>query len=188
MRKKWIYILGFLIIIILTLLIVFIMGVSQYNRIIILNKNTKDAWKDVDIQLKRRNDLIPDFINKTKGYLKHEKEIFAYITEARSRFENTTEIEEKIRAAQELDNFFGRLLFAMEYYLSLKKDLALSQLINELITIENRITLEMHRYNELVELYNTTIQRFPGAILASSFNFKRGIYYKNQKTAGWVQH
>ncbi len=183
MKKTYLWILAFIGIIILTILTTILLATSQYNRMVTLKESIDGAWAQVDNQLQRRNDLIPNLVNSTKGYLEHEKEIFTHIADARAKLAGATEIPEKIRAAQQLDNALGRLLVIIENYPNLKGDMTVARLMDELSGTENRIAVERRRYNEIVKLFNMTIQRFPGVIFASIFGFQKGAYYEIEETA-----
>lgn len=186
MKKTWIWLLGALGAIILIFLIIVGIVTSQYNKMVTLREGIDGAWAQVDNQLQRRNDLIPNLVNSTKGYLKHEREIFTHIADARAKLAGARDIPEKIEAARRMDTVLGRLLVIIENYPDLKADRTVARLMDELSGTENRIAVERRRYNETVRVYNTTIQRFPTAILASMFGFQKGTYYEIEDSARQV--
>ncbi|MEW6382278.1 MAG: LemA family protein [bacterium] len=153
-------------------------GVSHYNKLVTLRENIDGAWAQVDNQLKRRNDLIPNLVNTVKGYAAHEKEIFIKIAEARAKLAGAQTIPEKIQGAQEMGSALGRLLVIVERYPELKANESFNRLMDELAGTENRLAVERMRYNDVVKEYNTTIGRFPDRIFAGLFGFEKGVYYQ----------
>ncbi len=152
--------------------------ISYYNKIIRLEEGAKQAWAQVDNQLKRRNDLIPNLVNTVKGYATHEKELFDNIAQARAKLGGARAIPEKIEAARAMEGALSRLLAIVENYPNLKADASFNRLMDELAGTENRIAVERRRYNMAVENFNTTIRVFPGRVYASFFGFKEGVYYQ----------
>ena len=183
MKKTWIWVLGILGAIILFFLIIVGIVASQYNKMVTLQESIDGVWAQVDNQLQRRNDLIPNLVNSAKGYKKHEKEIFTYVADARAKLAGAQNIPEKIEAARRMDTVLGRLFAIMENYPLLKSDATVTRLMDELAGTENRIAVERRRYNETVKLYNTTILRFPARIFASIFGFEKGTYYEIEEAA-----
>lgn len=153
-------------------------GISQYNGFVTMHENIDGAWAQVDNQLKRRNDLIPNLVNTVKGYATHEKEIFIQIAEARSKLAGARTPSDKIAAAQEMDGTLGRLLVVVEQYPNLKANESFNKLMDELAGTENRLATERMRYNERVKIFNTDRQRFPGSIIAGFFHFEESRYYE----------
>ncbi|MGA1865678.1 MAG: LemA family protein [bacterium] len=183
MKKAWFWVLGILGAIILFLLIIVVMVVGQYNKMVTMRENIDGAWAQVDNQLQRRNDLIPNLSRSVKGYMEHEKEIFTNIANARAKLAGAQSIPDKIEAARQMDTVLGRLLVIMENYPVLKADATVARLMDELAGTENRIAVERRRYNETVKSYNTTILRFPARIFASVFGFEKGTYYEIEEAA-----
>lgn len=151
---------------------------GNYNKIVTLKENIEARWAQVENQLKRRNDLIPNLVNTVKGYAKHEKEIFTGIAEARSKLAGAGTIPEKIKASNELGGFLSRLLMVIERYPDLKANQNFSQLMHELSGTENRISVERMRYNDAVRDFNMMIKRFPGRVFASLFGFTQATYFE----------
>ncbi len=153
-------------------------GVSNYNKLVTMRENIDGAWAQVDNQLKRRNDLIPNLVNTVKGYAAHEKEIFIQIAEARAKLAGAQTIPEKIEGAQAVGSALNRLLVILENYPDLKANESFNRLMDELAGTENRLAVERMRYNDTVKSYNTEIVRFPGRIFAGLFGFEKGTYYQ----------
>jgi LemA protein len=152
--------------------------VSYYNRFISQWEAIEAAWAQVENQLKRRNDLIPNLVSTVKGYMEHEKEVFTHISDARAKLAGATTIPEKIRAYQGLGSALARLLVIVERYPILKANESFNRLMDELSGTENRIAVERMRYNEKVKRYNMSIKRFPGALFASLFNREPATYFE----------
>ena len=158
--------------------------VGSYNRFVTLNESIKGAWAQVDNQLERRNDLIPNLVSTVKGYAAHEKEIFENVASARALLSGARSVGEKIKASQEMDGALSRLLAIAENYPQLKANENFIRLQDELAGTENRIAVERMRYNEIVLAYNVAIKTFPGNILASIFRFsEKDVYFKPEEKA-----
>ncbi|MFI5303647.1 MAG: LemA family protein [Nitrospiria bacterium] len=156
---------------------------STYNRLVQMNEATKSSWAQVDNQLQRRYDLIPNLVNTVKGYAAHEKEILEAVANARARIGQAQTPDQKIGANQELTTALSRLLVVVENYPNLKADQTFQRLMDELAGTENRIAVERKRYNDNVQTYNQEIKMFPASLIASIFNFKEAPYYKIQEEA-----
>lgn len=166
---------------IVCLVVVALLGgctLGYYNLLVTSQENISAQWAQIDNQLKRRSDLIPNLVNAVKGFMKHEREIFSYVADARSRLAGAANIQEKISAAKELDGALGRLLMVMENYPALKSNETVNRLMDELAGTENRLSTERMRYNQVVRKYNTSIKRIPGSIFANMFNFGEAVYYE----------
>lgn len=158
--------------------------VGMYNRFVTLGESITGAWSEVENQLQRRNDLIPNLVSTVKGYAKHEKEIFENIANARAKLAGSQTISEKIKASQEMDSALSRLLVIVENYPNLKANENFIRLQDELAGTENRIAVARQRYNNVVLEYNIMIQRFPGNMVASFTGFqKKDVYYKAEPAA-----
>ena len=159
------------IIIILALLILFIIGF--YNSIIVLKNRVKNAWAQIDVQLKRRSDLIPNLVNSVKGYMKHEKGVLTDITKARTSIMNAKSVGEKAKASGQLTNAFKSIFAVAENYPNLKANENFMMLQEELSGTENKIAYSRQFYNDSVMQFNIKIQKFPYNIFAGMFNFKK---------------
>lgn len=176
MRKGWI-IGGALLL--LVLLGVLALG-GQYNTLVQKETAVDAQWAQVQNQLQRRADLIPNLVNTVKGYAKHEQEVFSNIAAARSQLLAARGPEEAARANQNVDSWLGRLLALVENYPQLKADATFTRLMDELAGTENRIAVERMRYNQSVRDWNATIRVFPTVILASLLGKAPRQYFQAQ--------
>ncbi|RKY65409.1 MAG: LemA family protein [Candidatus Latescibacterota bacterium] len=175
---------GTKLLIILAIIAVFLLAfVGGYNRMVGLDESVKTAWSQVDVQLQRRYDLIPNLVETVKGYAGHEKEVFIRVTEARAKVAGAQTVEAKIRANNELTSALGRLLVVVERYPDLKANTNFIRLQDELAGTENRIAVARRRYNEAVKEYNQYIRRFPTNFIAGLFNFERAPLYQIPEAA-----
>lgn len=168
---------GFLIALAVIVLIGLVAFVSAYNGIVSKHETIAAKWSQVENQLQRRNDLIPNLVNTVKGYAAHEKTVFEEITNARSQWAKAGTMEEKVKAASGIDSALSRLLLVVENYPNLKADQTFLKLMDELSGTENRIAVERMRYNEAVMDYNVTVRMFPGNIVADKFGYKPATEY-----------
>lgn len=158
--------------------------ISSYNSIVSNHEAIGARWSQVENQLQRRNDLIPNLVNTVKGYAGHEKEVFENITAARSSWARAASIDEKVKAASALDSALGRLIAVAENYPNLKADQTFLTLMDELSGTENRVAVERMRYNEAVRQYNTLVRRFPGNIIGSIAGYAPvSTYFKAESAA-----
>src|ERR1044071_2133717 len=144
----------------------------SYNRFVSQEVAIKAQWAQVENQLQRRNDLIPNLVESVKGYAAHEEGVFKEIAEARSRLLGAKSPEETIAAANQQSSALGRLLVIAENYPQLRANEQFNRLMDELSGTENRIAVERMRYNERVQDYNTSRRRFPANVTAKMFGFK----------------
>lgn len=154
-----------------------------YNTMVAQREAIDAQWAQVENQLQRRNDLIPNLVETTKGYASHEKEIFTAIAEARAKLIGAKTRGEQIEASNEVSSALSRLLAIAENYPNLKADTQFARLSDELAGTENRIATERRRYNEEVKTYNTTIKGFPTMIFAGCFGFPPADYFEAPKEA-----
>ena len=170
-----------IVIFVVVVLIPFLYVKSTYNTLVRMDEQVKAAWAQVENQLQRRYDLIPNYVETVKGYAKHEKEVFIKVTQARSKVAGATSIPEKIKANNELSAALSRLLVVVERYPELKANQNFIRLQDELAGTENRIAVERRRFNEAVRAYNTKIRSFPTNIIASMFGFKPATFFQVPK-------
>jgi len=152
------------------LLALFVSGCG-YNRLVELEQRVNSAWAQVENQLQRRNDLIPNLVNIVKGYAAHEKEIFQNIANARAALMGARSIPEKIDASNQLEANLRQLFVIVENYPQLKADATFARLMDEVAGTENRIAVERMRYNQAVEEYNAYVRRIPTIYTAKVFGF-----------------
>lgn len=152
--------------------------VGGYNKAVAMDENVTGKWAQVDNQLKRRYDLIPNLIETVKGYAAHEKELFKHIADARTQYFQAKSIKDKISASNQLEGVLSRLLLLREAYPNLKANESFLKLQDSLEGTENRIAVERKRYNEAVQLLNTYIRTFFGRFFASFAGVSQAEYYE----------
>jgi LemA protein len=144
----------------------------SYNTFVSKEEGIKAQWAQVENQLQRRNDLIPNLVETTKGIAQQEKDVFGQIADSRAKMAGATTPAQTIQAANEQSAALGRLLVVVENYPQLRSSESFGRLMDELSGTENRIAVERMRYNERVQDYNITRRRFPSNITAGIFGFK----------------
>ena len=152
--------------------------IAVYNGLITLKNRTDEAWSDIDVQLKRRYDLIPNLVETVKGYAQHEASVYKDIADARSRLLAAKSPEESIAAANQQSTALGRLLAVVENYPQLKSNEQFNRLMDELAGTENRLAVERMRYNEKVQAYDTARRQFPANMTAKMFGFKEYPFFQ----------
>src|SRR5437868_9767353 len=155
----------------------------SYNRFVSQEEAIKAQWAQVQNQLQRRNDLIPNLVETVKGYATHEESVFKEIADSRSKLLNAKSPDETIAAANQQTSALGRLLLVVENYPNLKANEQFNGLMDELSGTENRIATERMRYNERVQEYNTARRSFPGNITAKMFSFKDYPFFEAPPSA-----
>jgi LemA protein len=163
---------------------------TSYNGMVAGDETVKAAWAQVDNQLQRRYDLIPNLVQTVRGYAEHEKDVFIQVTEARAKVGGAGNVGDKIAAENQLSGALSRLLLVVENYPQLKADQNFRALQDELSGTENRISVERRRYNEEVQRYNVLIRTFPRNMIANIFGFQRAAFFEapgEAKTAPKVQ-
>jgi len=154
---------------------------GTYNSLVTMDEGVKGAWAQVENQLQRRYDLIPNLVETVKGYAAHEKDVFVKVTEARSKVGGAGSIPDKIAANNQLSAALSRLLLVVERYPELKANTNFIRLQDELAGTENRIAVERRRFNETVKAYNIKIRRFPTNIIAGMFGFEKATFFEVPK-------
>jgi LemA protein len=152
--------------------------VLLYNRLVTLRNRVENAWAQVDVQLKRRYDLIPNLVETVKGYAAHERETFEAVTAARARAQAAQGPAEQGAAEGLLGQALGRLFAVAEDYPELQADENFRQLQDELAQTENRIAVSRQVYNDTVLTFNTAIQTVPGVLVAGPFGFSRKDFFE----------
>ena len=152
--------------------------IANYNRVIAMDENVKGKWAQVENQLKRRYDLIPNLVETVKGYAKHEKELFENIAQARTLYFQAKDVKGKVKASNQLEGVLSRLLLLQERYPVLKANESFLKLQDSLEGTENRIAVERKRYNESVQTLNTYIRTFFGRFYAMIAGVSSAAYYE----------
>ncbi|MCL1901424.1 MAG: LemA family protein [Endomicrobia bacterium] len=153
-------------------------SISIYNSLIALNENVSGKWSQIDNQLQRRNDLIPNLVNTVQGYSAHEQKAIHDVVVARTKLAGASGPEAKGVASGELGGAIGRLLAVVENYPDLKADKTFTGLMDELSGTENRIAAARRDYNDSVRIFNTKIRTFPSSIFADMLRFTAKEYFK----------
>jgi len=156
----------------------FTWGMGQYNRVVAMDEQVKSQWAQVENQLKRRYDLIPNLVETVKGYAKHEKELFENIANARTKYFQATTVQDKIRSSQQLEGVLSRLLMLQESFPQLKANESFLKLQDSLEGTENRIAVERKRYNDDVRTLNTYRRTVFGRLFASLAGVNEAQYYE----------
>ncbi len=170
---------------IVVLIVLLVLGVSlysffkgNYNTFVRLDESVKSSWAQVENQLQRRYDLIPNLVETVKGYAKQEKDVLVEVTNARARVGGAASVPDKIDANNALSGALSRLLVVVERYPDLKSNQNFLRLQDELAGTENRIAVERKRYNDAVQTYNVAIRTFPANLLAGLFGFTKAAFFE----------
>jgi LemA protein len=157
--------------------------IATRNTLVTLEENINGAWSEIDNQLQRRNDLIPNLVATVKGYATQEKEVFTRIAEARAKLAGAQTVGETAEGYNQLQTALGRLLVIVERYPELKSNQNFIRLQDELAGTENRIAVARMRYNDSVRIFNTKIRRFPASIVAERMGFVQKEYFEIEEAA-----
>ena len=166
------------IIIIVIVIIVILAIIRMYNNLVNLRNRVKNSYAQIDVQLKRRNDLIPNLVETVKGYAAHEKGVLEEVTKARTGVMNATTVEETSAADNQLTGALKTLFAVAENYPDLKANSNFQQLQTELSETEDKISYARQFYNDVVLKYNNACQMFPSSILAGLFGFKEETFFQ----------
>ena len=169
------------ILIVLVLLVLFVIGI--YNALIRLRNQVDNAWSQIDVQLKRRHDLIPNLVETAKGYMKHERETFEAITQARSQAMGAKTVAESSKAEGALGEALSKFMLVVENYPDLKANQNFLAVQEELTSTENKIAFARQSYNDQVLSYNNKIQMFPSNIIAGAFAFGKRDFFEIEVAA-----
>ena len=169
---------GWIILAVVILLVIIVIGL--YNSLVQARIKVDNAWSQIDVQLQRRFDLIPNFVETVKGYMQHESETFEKITKLRTSWANTQSVSEKAKLDNELSNSLKTIMAVSENYPDLKANQNFSELSEELRNTENKISFSRQFYNDTVTMYNTKLQVVPSNIIAGMFHFTPRELFKTE--------
>jgi LemA protein len=160
------------------LVVILLIAIGIYNKLVRLRNTVKSSWSDIDVQCKKRYDLVPNLVETVKGYASHEKTVFEKVTQARSMAMQATTPGEMAKAESMLRDTLKSLFAVAEAYPELKANANFMQLQSQLQELENNIEYARRYYNAVVRDYNITIESFPSNLIASSFNFKQAELFQ----------
>ena len=166
------------IVIVVMVIIIIVTLIHMYNNLVGLRNRVKNSYAQIDVQLKRRNDLIPNLVETVKGYAAHEKGVLEEVTKARTGVMNASTIEETSTADNQLTGALKTLFAVAENYPDLKANSNFQQLQSELTDTEDKIAYARQFYNDVVMKYNTTCQQFPSSMMAKLFRFREEAYFE----------
>jgi LemA protein len=184
----------FMLVVVAVLVVVVLMVISIYNRLVALRNRFKNAFSQIDVQLKRRYDLIPNLVETAKGYIKHERETLEAVISARNQAyaanqkaaanpEDALAMQGLMKAEGQMAGVLGRLMMVAEAYPDLKANQNMMQLSEELTSTENKISFARQAYNDSVMVYNTARETFPNVVIANSFGFTAATLFELESPA-----
>jgi LemA protein len=174
---------GALVVLLIIIGVVIIAAVGIYNSLIVLRNRCENGWSQIDVQLKRRYDLIPNLVETVKGYAKHEREVFERVTEARTSAINAGTVKDQAQAENMLSGALKSLFAVAENYPELKANQNFLMLQEELAGTESKIAFARQFYNDTVMKFNQKQQVFPASIIANAFGFKEKEYFEIEEPA-----
>ena len=175
-------------ILVAVVVVLLLWAVFTFNRLVTLRNRVENGWSQIDVQLRRRYDLIPNLIETVKGYAAHEREVFEHVTEARTRAMGATGVEDQANAENAVTAGLGRLIAVAETYPDLKANQNFLALQEELIGTESKIAYARQFYNDQVALLNTLIQKFPANVIAGLGHFEPKPFFEiDEPVRGPVQ-
>ncbi len=172
-----------MLIVLVVLIILAALFIGAYNKLIRLRNQVDNAWSQIDVQLKRRHDLIPNLVETAKGYMQHERGTFEAITEARSKAMGAHNVAEASQAEGQLTEALSKFMLVVENYPDLKANQNFLSLQETLTSTENKIAFARQGYNDQVLFYNNKIQMFPSNMVAGMFNFSKRDYFEIENEA-----
>lgn len=172
---------GLIFLVLLVAAIAFFIGI--YNSLVRLRNRVKNAWAQIDVQLKRRHDLIPNLVETAKGYMKHERETLSAVTEARSQAMGASGVGAKSQAEGQLSGALSKFMLVVENYPDLKANQNFLAVQEELTSTENKIAFSRQSYNDQVLFFNNKIEMFPSNIIAGMFNFSIEEFFEIEDEA-----
>ncbi len=159
-------------------IVVAVILIGMYNSLVGLRNQVKNAWAQIDVQLKRRYDLIPNLIETVKGYMKHERDTLESVTRMRAQAMEATGVADRSKAEGMLSSALGQLKIAVENYPDLKANQNFLALQEELTSTENKISFARQNYNDQVLFFNNKTEMFPSNIVAGMFGFKKEVFFE----------
>ena len=166
------------IVVVAVVVLLLVVLVAMYNRLVRLRNRSENAWAQVDVQLKRRNDLVPNLVEAVKGYAAHEKEVFEDVTRTRAAAEQARTVEEAAQAQNALTAALGRLLAVAEAYPQLRATENFQQLQAQLADTEDKIAISRQVYNDTVLSYENALEQLPTSVIAGMFRFHPRVYFE----------
>jgi LemA protein len=163
--------------------ILLLWAIVKYNGFVRLRNQVENGWKQIDVQLKRRHDLIPNLVNTVKGYMQFEQETITKVIEARAAAVGAKGVSDMAAREGELTGALGKLFALMENYPTLKANENVKQLQEELTSTENKVGFARQFYNDIATTFNTALEMFPGNLLAGIFGFKRAELFQIEAAA-----
>ena len=160
-----------MVIALIILIVVIAFVIATYNGLVVARQKVKNAWSQIDVQLQRRFDLIPNFVETVKGYMAHEKETLTKVTELRTSWANATTVDEKAELNNQLSGTLKTIMAVSENYPDLKANQNFLEMQEELRNTENKISFSRQFYNDSVTMYNTKLEVFPSNLIAGWFKF-----------------
>ena len=170
------------VILIIVVVLIVLWAISVYNKLVVLKNRVKDQWAQIDVQLKRRFDLIPNLVETVKGYTKHESETLEAVIKARNTYVSATVPEEQMKADGELTKAISKLFALTESYPDLKANTNFQALQQELTETESKIAAARQFYNDTVMVYNNKVSMVPSNIIASLFKFNKEAFFEANET------
>ena len=162
----------------IVIVVLVVLIIALYNGLVVARQKVRNAWSQIDVQLQRRFDLIPNLVESVKGYMTHEKEVLSKVTELRTSWANASSVGEKAKLDNELSGALKTIMAVSENYPDLKANQNFSELQEELRATENKISFSRQFYNDSVTAYNTKLEVVPTNIIANIFNFKPEELFK----------
>jgi LemA protein len=167
-----------LVVVLIAVVLVVLFFVAIFNSLVRLRNQVDNAWSQIDVQLKRRHDLIPNLVETAKGYMRHERETFESITEARSKAMGAKNVSETSQAESSLTDALSKFMLVVENYPDLKANQNFLSLQETLTSTENKISFARQNYNDQVMFFNNKIQMFPSNIVAGMFNYGKRDFFE----------
>ena len=170
-------------IVLVVLVVIFFAAIGMYNTLVRMRKRCDNGWAQIDVQLKRRYDLIPNLVETAKGYLKHEREVLENVTKARQQAIDASGVADQARAENFLSQTLRSLFAVVENYPDLKANQNMMAVQEELVSTENKISFARQHYNDMVMVYNTRTETFPSNVVAGMFGFRPRDFFEIEEAS-----